>query len=421
MKETIHLKKSITWLQGAALTTGAVLGAGILVLPALAAAMAGPASLLSWLFMGLLSIPMVAVISMMSSRYPDSGGIATYVRQGLGENTSRIVGLWILGAMPFGMPVTALIGAHYLGDVMGWSSAAVYGVAAAMLLIAIVLNYRGIDLSGRVQVLVVSSILGILFLAITASLPQVRPAAFSPFLPHGWLPVGQTMSLLFFAFIGWEMIGHLAEEFRRPRKDIPLSLGLAALVINILYMLIAFVTIGTLAYQSATPLTAMITLAAYGWGEQASLLVSFLGLIACYCPVHTFIAGFSRLVYAQARDGALPPVFSRLHPRFQTPHYALLSFLPVLGFVLGVSYLLELQLQTLIQFPCANFLAVYTLGMIASYRVLPNRIGKTLALLSAALAGLVFSFSGWFVLYPLGLAATAYIGSKLRASTNLPR
>ena len=232
MKEAVQLKKSITWLQGASLTTGAVLGAGILVLPSLAASIAGPASLLSWLFMGLLSLPMVAVISMMSSRYPDSGGIATYVRQGLGENTSRIVGLWILGAMPFGMPVTALIGAHYLGDVLGWSSAAIYGVAAVMLLLAVALNYRGIDLSGRVQVLVVSSILGILLLAITASLPQVQPAAFSPFLPHGWLPVGQTMSLLFFAFIGWEMIGHLAEEFRRPRKDIPLSLGLAALVIN---------------------------------------------------------------------------------------------------------------------------------------------------------------------------------------------
>ena len=157
----------------------------------------------------------------------------------------------------------------------------------------------------------------------------------------------------------------------------------------------------------------MITLAAYGWGEQASLLVSFLGLVACYCPVHTFIAGFSRLVYAQARDGALPPVFSRLHPRFQTPHYALLSFLPVLGFVLGVSYLLELQLQTLIQFPCANFLAVYTLGMIASCRVLPNRTGKVLALLSASLSGLVFLFSGWFMLYPLGLALGAWVAYRL--------
>ena len=152
MKEAVQLKKSITWLQGASLTTGAVLGAGILVLPSLAASIAGPASLLSWLFMGLLSLPMVAVISMMSSRYPDCGGIATYVRQGLGENTSRIVGLWILGAMPFGMPVTALIGAHYLGDVLGWSSAAIYGVAAVMLLLAVALNYRGIDLSGRVQV-----------------------------------------------------------------------------------------------------------------------------------------------------------------------------------------------------------------------------------------------------------------------------
>jgi len=117
MQQQVKLKKSITWVQGTALTIGAVLGSGILVLPAITADMAGPASLISWLLMGLFSVPMVIVIGLMSSRFPDSGGIATYVRQGFGNNASHITGVLMLTAMPFGMPVTALIGAHYLGSV----------------------------------------------------------------------------------------------------------------------------------------------------------------------------------------------------------------------------------------------------------------------------------------------------------------
>ena len=63
------------------MTIGAVLGSGILVLPAITADMAGPASLISWALMGILSLPMIIVIGLMSSRFPDSGGLATYVRQ----------------------------------------------------------------------------------------------------------------------------------------------------------------------------------------------------------------------------------------------------------------------------------------------------------------------------------------------------
>ena len=78
MKQTIEnnpigLKKSITWVRGSAVTVGGVLGAGILALPAIAAEMAGPASLVSWVLMGLFSLPMVIVIGMMSSRFPNSG------------------------------------------------------------------------------------------------------------------------------------------------------------------------------------------------------------------------------------------------------------------------------------------------------------------------------------------------------------
>jgi len=403
MQRQVELRKSITWIQGAALTIGAVLGAGILVLPAMTANMAGPASLISWLLMGLFSLPLVIAIGSMSSRFPDSGGMATYVRQGFGSNASQIVGILMLTSMPFGMPVTALVGAHYLGSIFAWTSASIHLAAAGLLIIAIILNYRGIDLSSHTQVFVVSSILFILTFAVWSAVPQIHIAAFTPFLPQGWFAVGEVMTLLFFAFMGWEMIGHLAEEFKNPARDIPLSLGVAALLTNLLYLAVAFVTIGTGVYLSGNPHTAMITLVAYRWGDMAGTLVALLGFIVCYCPVHTFIAGFSRLVYAQARDGHFPNYWGRLHPRFQTPHIALLAFAPIYCFILLLSYELSWDLKPLISIPCANFLVVYMLGMVAVARTLPNKLGKISAWTSALLSGIVFLFAGWFVLFPIGV------------------
>lgn len=403
MTTKVALKKSINWVQGAALTIGAVLGAGILVLPALTAAIAGPASLISWLLMGLLSLPMIIVIGMMSSKFPDSGGLASYVRTAFGSTASEITGLLMLTAMPFGMPVTALIGANYLGSVFGWPQCAVHLAAALLVLTAIALNYRGIELSGRAQVAVVSAILFILAFAVWSALPSIKASAFVTLLPHGWLPVGEAMALIFFAFMGWEIIGNLAEEFKNPGKDLPISLAISVIVINVLYLAVAFVTIGTNVYLSETPLTSMITLASYRWGGDAGILVAILGFIACYCPVHTFVAGFSRLVYAQSRDGSFPAYLGRLHPRFQTPYRALLSFAPIYLLILFLSYTFAWDLKPLINIPSANFLAVYILGMSAAARILQSAIGKSLAVVSTLLSLIIFLFSGWFVFFPIGV------------------
>jgi len=370
----------------------------------MAAKIAGPASLMSWLLMGLFSLPLVIAIGSMSSRFPDSGGMATYVRQGFGNNASHIAGILMLTAMLFGMPVTALVGAHYLGSIFAWTSASIHLAAAGLLVIAITLNYRGVDLSGHTQVFVVSSILFILTFAVWSAVPQIHISAFTPFLPYGWFPVGEVMTLLFFAFMGWEMIGHLAEEFKNPARDIPLSLGIAALLTNLLYFAVAFVTIGTGVYLSGNPLTAMITLVAYRWGDMAGTLVALLGFIVCYCPVHTFIAGFSRLVYAQARDGYFPKYWGRLHPRFQTPHIALLAFAPIYCVILLLSYELSWDLKPLISIPCANFLVVYMLGMVAAARILPNKLGKVSAWISVLLSGSIFLFAGWFTLFPIAIS-----------------
>lgn len=110
-----QLKATISWLQGSAMTVGAVLGSGILVLPVATALLAGPASLVSWLLMGILAIPLAMSLGYLGAKYPEAGGIAAYARRAFGTQAGNITGWLFLGTVPLGAPIAALIGANYLG------------------------------------------------------------------------------------------------------------------------------------------------------------------------------------------------------------------------------------------------------------------------------------------------------------------
>ena len=405
MADKIELKKSITWLEGTAMTIGAVIGAGVLALPAVTAAAAGPASLLSWVLTGLVTLPMLAAIAGMSSRYPNSGGMAAYAQQAFGPGMGRLTGFLVLIAMPIGAPPTLLIGASYIGSIFGWSSGAVHLLTAAMCAATVAVNYRGVEVSGRTQVVVVTAILGIMLFVVFSALPQVRAAEFKPFFPAGLAPVGSQMSLIFFAYLGWEMIGHLAEEFRSPRRDIPVSLGIAFAIVNAVYLAVALVVVGTGVYKAGNPSVALVTLVNRRWGAGAASMIAVLGCFVCFCPIITYVAGFSRLAYALARDGYLPRRLGELHPQWRTPTNALLVITPVLLGITFVSWAFSLDLNPLLSIPSATFLLVYVIGMFSAAKVLPTRTGRAAGFLGGLLSLLVFFMSGWYVTLPLAVTA----------------
>ena len=84
--------RRLTLAQGTALYVAAVLGTGVIALPALAAAAAGPASLLAWVALVALSVPLAGTFAALAARYPDSGGVATYVRRAFGPRAAAVVG-----------------------------------------------------------------------------------------------------------------------------------------------------------------------------------------------------------------------------------------------------------------------------------------------------------------------------------------
>jgi len=386
------------------------LGSGVLVLPVATAVLAGPASLVSWLLMGLLAVPLAMTLGSLGATYPDAGGIAAYARRAFGPKAGAVTGFLFLGTVPIGAPIAALIGANYIGVLFSLTALQISLIAAVMLACSLFFNYRGINLSGRVQVIVVATIAAILLAAVMAAFPRVEIRAFTPFAPHGWYPVGVSMTLLFWAFVGWEMIVHLAEEFKNPSRDIPVSLGVSLGVIIVLYLAIAFVTVGTGAYLDPSNVAALAGMVAKGWGHWAGAITAVLGFLVCYGTIHTYVAGFSRLVYAQARQGDFPVFFDRLHPRFQTPHRTLVVLAPIFFLVVLLNYWLRFDLNVLIQWPCAIFIALYIIGMAAALKLLPKRgLGRYYAMTSLVMCLVVYGFTGWAGLYPIVLGGLGWL------------
>lgn len=415
-----NFKKNISWVQGAALTIGAVLGSGVLILPVATAQLAGPAALVSWLVMGVLSIPLAMTLGSLGAKYPDAGGIAAYARRAFGDRVGAVTGTLFLGTVPMGGPICALIGANYLKVLFSLSSFQVMLVAIGMLMMAVVFNYRGIQLSGKVQVTVVGAVALVLLAAVFSAVPYVEKEAFSPFAPNGIQPIGVAMAMLFWAFVGWEMIVHLAEEFENPARDIPLSLGVSIIVINIMYLSVAFVTIGTNAYLGPANATALAGMIGRGWGQWAGAITGIVGFLACYGTIHTYVAGFSRLVYAQSREGDFPKYFGTLHKRFHTPHRVLLALIPVFISIILLNYWLDLDIGLLIQFPGAIFIALYIIGMAAAVKLLPTggRIWY-FAILALVLCSGIYFFTGWVGLYPICLGTIGWFAKKSKEKQTL--
>src|SRR5215831_680209 len=138
------LKKAIKLQHAVALYVSSVLGSGVLVLPGLAARLAGPASLIAWIILSLASYPFAYTFASLSSRNPESGGIYAFAKESFGLPVAVVTG-WLFAFWYItGGPAVTLIAASYLAYALPMSRLAIFLVAGCVIVVAFVVNYRGI-------------------------------------------------------------------------------------------------------------------------------------------------------------------------------------------------------------------------------------------------------------------------------------
>ena len=407
-------------VRASALYVAAVLGTGILVLPGLAAAAAGPASIVAVAAVLALSIPLAGSFAALAARYPDAGGVATFVRLALGPTASRMAGYWFLFGVHFGAPVVSILGAEYLLAALGADRAGVPWVALAFLAAPYGINVFGLRVSGGVQVVLSSLLVVIVVGVVTVSSPAIEPRNFEPFLPNGWGGVGLAISLFVWAFAGWEAVTHIAGEFKNPRRTIPLATGIALIVVGAAYLALQFVTVGVLGEgnpDSQVPLIDLVNVTAAGPGP---VVIAVIAAVVVVGVLNAYVPAFANLAASLGRDGHLPAWFAKGAEPGRVPRrgLALVIVIELTYFVLAW-LVLDFDLQPLILIHTASMVAMYALGMVAAIRLLPRwGVGWWMAIVSLVLVAGLVVLAGAYLLVAGVLAVVALIVTLVNRRRN---
>ncbi|PND59637.1 amino acid permease [Mycobacterium sp. ENV421] len=297
---------------------GSMVGAGIFVALAPAAAAAG-----SWLLVGLAVAAVVAYCNANSSarlaaRYPQSGGTYVYGRERLGDFWGYLAGWSFVVGKTASCAAMALTVGFYV-----WPAYA-HAVAVAAVIALTAVNYRGIQKSAlltRIIVAVVLAVLAAVVVIVTASghgdVDQLR-------LGDGTvLGVLQAAGLLFFAFAGYARIATLGEEVRDPARTIPRAIPLALGLALVIYVAVAVTVLMALGPDRLATAAAPLADAVRAAGAAGFEPVVRVGAaVAALGSLLSLILGVSRTTLAMARDHHLPVGLATVHPRFGVPHRA---------------------------------------------------------------------------------------------------
>lgn len=397
--------------QGAALSIGAVLGTGVLAMPSLAAQTAGPASLIAWVALVALSVPLAATFAALGARYPDSGGVSTYVRAAFGRRAAAVVGWCFYFAVPAGAPAAALICGGYVAAAFGGGTRTVLLTAALLIVAVTAANAGGLRVSGRLQLGLAGLLVVLLLTATLTALPHARLDNLTPFAPHGWLAIGPAAAVLVWGFAGWEAVTSLAGDFRRPSRDLPRATAIALVVVGGLYLGLATSSVLVLGPAIETTDAPLAELLAIGVGGEVRTLTAGAAILLTVGVMNAYFAGAAKLGAALGRDGALPAWFAGGSRAGEVPRHSLAVVSGLAAVAMAVVAAAGIGPGPVVLVITGSFVLVYVLGTAAAVRLLPrgsrSRRAAVIALVSVlALAVMTGIYLLWTLL--VALSALAY-------------
>ncbi len=320
-----ELKKELGLIHVVMLCTGAIMGTGIFIIPGVAGGLMGPGSMILWVLIGLLTIPISLCFIELASSYNVTGGPYVYVREAFGDFWGFITGwsAWLMACIYIGTHTMAI--RYYLDffyDLSFVESAVLY---AGVIGIITLVNYAGVKQGGRTQLFLTLGTFTVLAVFIIFGLPKVDLANFDPLFPLGLSALGMTAVLIVEPFIGWETTTVIAGEVRDTKRNIPLGLLISTILIMAFYMLTVFVTLGVMNWEMlAESVSPMADVMAFAYNNFMGAMMTGGAIIVSLACLNAWILTTARVPYAMAKDKLFLDSFGNISKRFNTPSRSLL-------------------------------------------------------------------------------------------------
>ena len=363
-----QLKKDLGALDLVIFGVGVMIGAGIFILTGIAAASnAGPAVPLSFLFAGVACALAALCYAEFASTVPVAGSAYTFSYATFGELIAWTIGWDLVLEFTIGASALSVGFSGYLNSLLegtafelplalqSVSSAAnpdgVFNLAAVLIALVVMgILIAGIKLSSLVNQVAVAIKLAVVAAVIVGGIGYISADNYTPFIPPsaspaageaGWLqlPLIQTIfgmepavygfagvisgaAIVFFAFIGFDVVATTAEEARNPQRDVPIGILGSLAIVTVLYMAVSVVVTGMQSYKNIdpedeAPLATAFKANGVDWMSDVISIGACIGLVVV---VMILMLGQTRVAFAMARDGLLPVGLSKVHPKFGTPH-----------------------------------------------------------------------------------------------------
>ncbi|GAB3297692.1 amino acid permease [Epidermidibacterium keratini] len=355
------LRKNLSAMDLVVFGVGVVIGTGIFVLTGQQAALnAGPAIVFSFIIAAVVCGLAAMCYAEFASTVPVAGSAYTFSYATLGELVAWIIGWDLALELALGAAVVSRGWSSYLQSLLNlpdtlFGDKAAVDLGAVMIVIALsIVAVVGIKLSSRLLSVLVAIKVAVVLLVIVVGFFYIKAANYSPFVPDA---VTQTLgdvdalktpllqvftgeqtafgvagiiaaaSVVFFSFIGFDIVATSAEETRNPQKDLPRGILGSLVVCTILYVLVSFVITGMVKYNAtgpdgelklntAAPLADAFTEVGADW---AATLIALGGVIGITTVILVLLLGQTRVLFAMSRDGLLPRSLAKVNPKFGTP------------------------------------------------------------------------------------------------------
>ena len=323
------------------LVVGTIVGADIYIAAAFGAGFLGPASLIAWVLAGIMAIIIALSFAECSSLVPRAGGPYVYAKDAFGDFTGFLSGWSLILAEWSAIAVFPLAFVAYLQYFFPTMPFTVQTIIKILFIIMLTgINYLGVKEAGRVNDILtilklapifILTFIGVVYLIIK---PSVFISNFTPFLPLGFGNLGSAIVLIFWAYIGFELVTVPSDEIYDSKRTIPKAIALGMGVVAIFYIITNFVIVGVVPWQQVSQSSAPLTLAGYAlMGGFGAIFITVGALLSISGSDEAGILSSSRIPYAMAGDGLLPKMFAKKHPKYDTPYIALI----IQGIITGIA------------------------------------------------------------------------------------
>jgi APA family basic amino acid/polyamine antiporter len=353
-----RLKKNLSGLDLAVFGVGVIIGTGIFVLTGeVAKTTTGPAVAISFVIAGIVCGLAAVCYAEFASTVPVAGSAYTFSYATLGELLAWIIGWDLVLELALGAATVAVGWSGYLNqllDDMGMAlPTSIAGEEATVNIPAIVIALAmtavlvlGIKLSSRVTAVIVVIKVAIVLLVIVLGFFYTKAENYSPFVPpsegaaegegglhapliqllgftqgsFGWGGVIAGASIVFFAFIGFDIVATAAEETKNPKRDLPRGIIGSLLICTLLYVAVSLVVVGMQPYSELSTEAPLAEAFSSVGLSFVSSLISVGALAGLTSVVMILMLGQSRVLFAMSRDHLLPPALGVVHPKYGTPY-----------------------------------------------------------------------------------------------------